>query len=366
MQINLYCKFIFGILFIFLLSFNAYADGPAERKGVATTIFTSGSKPSDNEIKEAQDKAVAAAWDSYTAEFNSSKMKQYMLVKDDIKKNMKDYLISFVLIENQVNKDSKTITSIVKVKINESALDSKLSILSAAGQRASGEGSTIAFIFMVRQLDSTTVFKDKETSITQKKTAKKSTDSMKGDTDSLATDSFDKTTSGGSIEKKSATLKYRLLNNSVSSKDIESSMNSVLSPNGFEVSSYDDIVAECGGTPRNKIEKEFIETNDMSVETRKIVIKASRDCEVKFFSIATLDVGVSEKDSAGNQSIVVSVRADVDNIEKKLPKKVASIGPLQARGSGSDEQSAAREAIKNAAVEAAKVIVDQLNAKGLN
>jgi hypothetical protein len=366
MQINFHHKFSLGIFLFFFFIFNLYAEGPAERKGMATITFTSNSSPSDNELKEAQDKAVIAAWDSYTAEFNPSKMKQYMLVKDEIKKNIKDYLISYILVENQINKEAKSITSIVKVKINESALDVKLSTLSAAGQKASGEGSTITFVFVVRQLDSSTIFKDKEVSIVQKKNAKKSTDSIKGDTDSLATESFDKTTTGGSVEKKSATLKYKILNSSVNSKDIESSMNSILSPNGFEVTSYDDIVAECGGIPRTKIEKEFIETNDMSITTRKAVIKASRDCEVKFMSLATLDVGVSEKDSAGNQSVVVSVRADIDNIEKKLPKKVASIGPVQSRGAGSDEQIAAREAIKSAAIEAAKVIVDQLNAKGLN
>ena len=70
MQISLYRNLLLGITLFLLVNFNVYADGPAERKGVATTTFSS-SKPSDNELKDAQDKAVNAAWDSYTAEFNT-------------------------------------------------------------------------------------------------------------------------------------------------------------------------------------------------------------------------------------------------------------------------------------------------------
>ena len=367
MQVRKYILNLFVLFNLALyLSSMAYAESPIERKGAATSNYTSGSKPNDNEIKDAHDKAVASVWDSYTAEFNTAKMKQYMLVKDDIKSHLNDFIISFVLIEDQINPDSKTITSVVKLKINESALEAKLSTLSAAGQKSSGEGSAIAFVFTVRQLESSISYKDKVVSMSQNKSAKRSTNTMGATTDSVSSESIDKSTTGGSVEKKSSSLKYHSLNISVSSKDIESAMNSVLSPKGFEVSSYDDIVAQCGGIPRKKIEKEFIETNDMSVESRKVVIKSFRDCEIKFFSTATLDVGLADKDAAGNQSVVVSVRADIDNIEKKLPKRVASIGPVQAIGSGPDDQTATREAIKNAAIEAAKVIVDQLNAKGLN
>jgi hypothetical protein len=263
-------------------------------------------------------------------------MKQYGLVEEEIKKDLGRFIISSVLVENQIDEKAKTITSIVKIKINDVALDMKLSTLSKAGQTASGEGSAIVFIFTARQVDSLKSFEDKKVSIKQSKSSKKSTDTMDGDTDAL-------------------------------SEELDNAMNAVLSPNGFEVIAYDDVVNECEGVEKSVIDTEFIEKNAMSRLSRKAATKASRDCDVKYLSVGTLDIGAPGRDTVtGDIVITVSVRAQVKNIEKRLPKTVASIGPIQASGTGSDEQVAGRNALKEAAIEAAKALVNQLNAKGLN
>ena len=126
-------------------------------------------------------------------------------------------------------------------------------------------------------------------------------------------------------------------------------------------------MSECGGVEKTIIDKEFIENNAIQRKSRKSATDASRICDVKYLSVGTLDIGAPGRDSVtGNTLITVSVRAQVKNIEKRLPKTVASIGPIQASGTGSDEQVAGRNALKNAAIEAAKALVNQLNAKGLN
>jgi hypothetical protein len=353
-------------IFLLIIFFSFYVSAEVEVKGIATYQYSS-SSPGDKELKEAQSLAKNAAWKTYTSKFNAAKMKQFMLVEEEINQKIDDYIISSVLVENQVDKDNKSITSIVKIKINEVALDAKLSTLSAAGQASSGEGNNIVFVFASRQLESSKNFNTKETKIKEEKSAKKITDSMAGDTDAVTSESFEKSTTGGSNERKSDQIKYKSANNSISAKDIDSAMKSVLSPMGFEVSIYDDIVSYCGGVERMEIEKEFINSNDISRKSRKSAIDASRGCEVKFFSVGTLDVGIGEKDPVtGDTVVTVSVRAEVDDISKKIPKNVASIGPIQASGNGVDEQTAAREALKSAAIEAAKSIVDQLNAKGIN
>jgi hypothetical protein len=154
---------------------------------------------------------------------------------------------------------------------------------------------------------------------------------------------------------------------SVNSADLDAAMSEILSPNGFEIIGYGDVVSECGGVEKTIIDAEFIEKNDIQRESQKSATDASRKCEVKYLSVGTLDIGAPGRDSVtGDTVITVSVRAQVKDIEKKLPKTVASIGPIQASGTGSDEQVAGRNALKNAAIEAAKALVNQLNAKGLN
>ena len=360
-------KILFMIMFLVLTISNLYAD--TEIKAAASYNYktTFGSSPSDNDLKKAQERAKVAAWNLYTSQFDLSKMKQYMLVEEEIKKDLGRYIISSILIENQINKKAKTINSIVKIKVNDIALDAKLSTLSTAGQSASGEGNIIVFIFTVRQVESLKSFDERKVNISETKSAKKSTDTMEGAVDSLNQENFEKLTTGGSSEKKSAVIIYKKTTMSISSADLETSMSEVLSPNGFEISTYDDVVTECGGVEKSIIDSEFIKTNNIQRKTKKSATDASRGCEVKFLSIGTLDIGAPGKDSVtGDTVITVSVRAKIQNIEKNLPKTVASIGPLQASGTGSDEQVAGRNALKNAAREVAKSLVNQLNAKGLN
>ena len=360
-------KILLTIVFLALTINNLHAE--TEIKAAASYSYekTFGSSPSDDDLKNAQEKAKEAAWNLYTSKFDLARMKQYGLVEGEIKKDLGRFIISSVLVENQIDEKAKTITSIVKIKINDVALDMKLSTLSKAGQTASGEGSAIVFIFTARQVDSLKSFEDKKVSIKQSKSSKKSTDTMDGDTDALSEESFEKTTTGGSTEKKSAVIKYKKTTSSISSEELDNAMNAVLSPNGFEVIAYDDVVNECEGVEKSVIDTEFIEKNAMSRLSRKAATKASRDCDVKYLSVGTLDIGAPGRDTVtGDIVITVSVRAQVKNIEKRLPKTVASIGPIQASGTGSDEQVAGRNALKEAAIEAAKALVNQLNAKGLN
>ncbi len=144
-------------------------------------------------------------------------------------------------------------------------------------------------------------------------------------------------------------------------------MGEVLFTAGFEVVSYDDVVSECGGTERYVIADEFRESDEMSRPSRKGAIKASRECEVEIFATGTLDVGVQDTDSVtGNIAVWVNVRGQVWSIKKRLPRKIASVGPVQFKGEGPNDDVAKRNALILAAREASKAIVDQLNAKGIH
>lgn len=360
-----------------LLSFAGYAGSiqqsfadTVEVKGVVVVPYSSGlfsSKPDDKSNQGAMKEAKLEAWKLYTAKFNDAKMKIYLGMKDKFLSNIDQYIQNIRVVDKSVDKDSKSISIVVRATVNETAVDATLGATSAAGKQATGKGTPFVFLFLSRQASSTKVFDNKRITVSKKEKSNATEDRSQQtddlDASSSKTVDTEKNTTGGSTERKKAKTSYEVS----SSQDIDAAIGDVLSTSGFEVISYDDVVANCGGTDRAAIAKEFSQSDDMSTETRKSVINATRDCEVNIFATGTLDVGVQDTDPvSGNKRVFVSVRGQVWNIDGKLPRKVASVGPVQFSGLGPDEDVAMRSALNLAAREAGKIIVDQLNAKGIH
>jgi hypothetical protein len=358
-----------GLMSTILFNSTAIAD-TVDVKGVVVVPYNNGwlsSKPDDRSNQDAMRQAKLEAWKLYTAKFNDAKMKSYLINKDKFEKNIDQYIQNISIVDKEVDKDSKSIKLVVRATVNETAVDATIGSMSQASKQATGKGTPFVFLFVSRTASSIKTFDDKRINITKKEknsaNEDRSQQSEEIDASSSKSMEIDKTTSGGSVERKKSKTKYEVS----SSQDIDSAMGDVLSTSGFEVISYDDVVANCGGVDKTHVSQEFMQFDDMSTETRKSVINASRDCEVSIFATGTLDVGVQDTDpSSGNKRVIVSVRGQVWNIENKLPRKIASVGPVQFSGLGPDDIVAQRNALNLAAKEAAKVIVDQLNLKGIH
>lgn len=352
-----------------LFTSNVVAE-TADVKGVVVVPYSTGwfsSKPNDKSNIDAMRQAKLEAWKLYTAKFNAAKMKAYLQVKEQFEKNIDEYVQNISIVDKSVDKEAKSIKLVVRATVNVTAVDAALGSMSQAAKQGTGKGTPFVFLFVSRTASTIKSFDDKKitVSITESGSAdeERSQQSDEIDASSSKTMEMEKATTGGSVERKKSKLTYEVS----SSQDIDSAMGDVLSTSGFEVISYDDVVANCGGADKTEVGKEFSESDDMSTETRKSVINASRDCEVTIFATGTLDVGVQDTDpSSGNKRVVVSVRGQVWNIENKLPRKIASVGPVQFSGLGSDDVVAQRNALNLAAKEAAKAIVDQLNLKGIH
>ena len=105
-------------------------------------------------------------------------------MKENIEQNIDGHIISSEVVEN-IDQGTKTLKTIIKIKINDTAISNKLSTLSAAGQTASGENSGIVGIFITRELESRRSFKEKKVDIAATKEAKSVSESMQGGTDSM-------------------------------------------------------------------------------------------------------------------------------------------------------------------------------------
>jgi hypothetical protein len=60
------------------------------------------------------------------------------------------------------------------------------------------------------------------------------------------------------------------------------------------------------------------------------------------------------------------VRGQVWDVTRRLPKKVASVGPIQFSGLGPNPKVAKSNALILASREASRELVNQMNAKGLH
>ena len=358
------------ILLLFLLIPVYSFAATSQVRGVVTvpysgTLFSK--DPKTAEKSGAMREAKLQVWDLYTSKFSAAKMNQYLSVKDKFTNNIDDFILNLRVLDENVDKKSKTITITVRGTVNETAVDAVFGSLAAAGQQSSGEGSYFTFIFVSRKEISSKTKDNKRIDVVQVKTASTANESMAvSDTSMTASsdsNSVVKKTTGGSTESSATKHVYEVS----SSQDINSSMGQVLSTAGFEIVDYDDVVSECGGAERTEIAEEFKLNDDMSRASRKSAINAARDCEVPLFATGTIDVGVQDVDpSTGLKRVYVSVRGQVWNIERRLPKKVASVGPVQFSGLGPNDSVAMRNALNFAAEEASKSIVEQLNAKNIN
>ena len=86
------------ILFSFI-NFNSYSS-EIFSKGSGTVQVKNVKKIKPEESELAKKKAVESAWKKYTGKFDVSKMKQYMLIEEDI--NLDDYINDVQVLDNVV------------------------------------------------------------------------------------------------------------------------------------------------------------------------------------------------------------------------------------------------------------------------
>ena len=145
-----------------------------------------------------------------------------------------------------------------------------------------------------------------------------------------------------------------------------SSASDTLNGSGIEYVGYDDIVSNCHGVEPKRFQAEFVQADELSPQTRALVINAARECEVRYFATGTVDTEVASVDPVtGNQKVFVSVRTQLWDTSKKLPRKIASVGPKQYSGLGPNQHVASLNALALATRDVTRTLVDQLNAKGI-
>ena len=331
-------------------------------------------KPSDEQRRKALSLAKDEVWKSYLGRQDSSTLSMVEKNKDAFTKRLDEIVTGIDILDEQVNKDARRIKYTVRAVVNDNIVSSIISAANAGAK--SGEGSPFGFLILPRLQSEAKSF---DATVTKKATAttKMVTESLSADqvkeTDGGASErnvSGDKVSmsmsakTSGSTVRKAQQVKWKLGD----AKDVDASISKYLTESGYEPSSYADIAAECGTAKTQAVRQDLLEseTAELSDDVRVQVFAAGRKCELRFFAVGTLDFDSIEQDrNSGGVRARASVNIQVYDIKARLPRKVASVGPVEFYGVGPQEDGARSDALKKSAKEAAQIIVNQLRAKGL-
>lgn len=340
---------------------------PYERKGA----FDSDPKPEF--LREGTQKATVQAFNQYIGVcFDPGRTQEYLSIKDRILGGLEDY-VSVTSKQQVWDKDTRIVQTKVNIQVNTTLLDG-IFISSSPASVSGGDGSYMVWLFAAKQAISTVggtikTFDSKKTKITKEQMAESSTESAVDDGTTMAAsaeaESLSKETSGGNTVQKgtvvtSAEREYIL----IPTKDFDRKISGILSLAKFESVDYLDALDMCGGEELEVIQAEIGLNGRMSRATRKRVINGLRECEITFLAIGTIDINTPMPDKrTGGFSVVVSVTGEVLDLSRRLPKKVAVIGPVQKRAGAIEDNEAVRRALISAGELAGQEIVSRLNAK---
>lgn len=336
-----------------------------EVKGQVSHQYEGGlfsSSPSDEDKVEAVKAAKLAALKQYVSTFNVSKQQQYSKIEDEVVKNIDDYISSYTIVAEDVNENLKLLNLVIRADINENKINAQLKGTTTAGTMASGDGSAFSFMFVAREITESKVFKTRDTTISQGEQEHDARQHVSGSGINESVSNYSKTTSGGNIVRKTSQEKYRTL----ATTDFDAAFNEVLTGMGYETVDYADVLSNCGGASISSIKNAFATSDELPQNLRNKAIKGAKSCDVKYFAVGYMNVSVPELDPvSGEQKVIVSINGMVWNIDKKLPRKVASVGPVQYFGLGPDKDTARRNALRLAAKSAAETVSNQLGNKDL-
>ena len=331
-------------------------------------------KPSDEQRRKALSLAKEEVWKNYLGRQDSSMLAMAEKNKDTLIKRLDEIITSIEIIDEIVNKDARRIKYTVRAVVNDNIVSS---IISSSTQGAkSGEGSPFGFLILPRlqieakSFDATITKKASATTkiVTENVAVEKLKESDDGSSennvsgDKVSMSATAKTS--GSTVRKAQQVKWKMGD----AKDVDATISKYLTESGYEPSSYADIAGECGTVKTQEVRQDLLasETAELSDDVRVQVFSAGRKCELRFFAVGTMDIDSIEQDkNTGGVRARASVNIQVYDIKPRLPRKVASVGPIEYYGVGPQEDGARSDALRNSAKEAALIIVNQLRSKDL-
>ena len=369
------------ITFIYINSAYANCSNEDTFKGKASfeypkpTGFLAKAKATPEVIEKTENLAKSKILEAYINKCldDRSKIEQYMRDKNKIDSQL-DKFISIVRKKEKDDTNNRIYSVTLGGNVNAKIFET---LLFGPGKVKGGKNTRMVALFVARKATSTKtkIYKDKETNIASVTQAAGSEKSVASDGSTTVVNkevsSFAKIQKGGSTEKKRNSSKREWV--IMPSSDLNKNILGVFSKSGYRGMSYKIFSKFCGTTPTSIVEEEFSQSDSLSEDTEFAIFTAideaaRKQCKVKFFATGTMNVNTALPDTVnGGYSALVSVRADVKMfIQGEFPETVASIGPIQIRANGAEDNEAERNALDKAGKTAAQEIINTLRSAGIN
>lgn len=320
-----------------------------------------------NEEREAIIAAKKNALVKFAAKnFDKARLELYQKIEPEIFANLDQYVIEYVKLEDEVDKNSKRYIVTIEATINttriENAINKNSAAFIAAAAPLSG-ASYMTFVFVARELASRKMFDAKRSTFNKNEEnntgfqQKSVAENGQSASSSLQKTSVINQTMGGETEIAANQLKYQ----TTTLTEVDNAVNSVLTQARYEV-----VDPGYAGLNLESFRSDYSTGKDISPNTLDNAIKILREKEFRYLAIAYMDVGLPETDSvSGLPRVTVTVTAKVSDLTPKFPKTVASIAGKPYSGLGSNPEVAKQNALNEAATRSASELVDQMREKNI-
>lgn len=375
-------KFLVLSVFCLALIFPGVANASSVRASFDIPydagIFSS--EPSAEFKSKALDRGRLEVWRAYQVKLDSTKIVDIERNKASIEARLGDIVTNLSIIDERVVKDSRIVKYTVRGTVNTILLDTLLQA-AGGGVTASGGGSLFGFLFVPR-MQAETEELDATVTKAAKATAAKSRESVTSDQvkevdggveertiEGAEVKTGAKVTTSGSATRRAAQSSWT----AVEAKGVDAEVNKVLTESGFESSSFNDILAECGEGSADGLIDELVNSKTMNFTRNnfKTVSAALKECKVRFFGVGYLDIdSIQKDDQTGGWLVRVSVNVNVRDYgavhsgDKRVATTVATVQESTS-GIGRTQEAARDSALQAAGRQAATIVASQLRSKGL-
>jgi len=344
------------MLAMFLLAAPVLRAQVEKEKGSGDIAYgTFGKKASDE--RAAQNEARKNALKRYAAKQNTAWQQSYAAHEAAILQKLDTYVPEYVVLGEEVDKSSRRYSVTVEASIDRAALDRLFGSLKPTAEY-------FAFVFVAREQKSRTEHAPATEATTDRRTFNQASEDVAlapdGSAAARTTETHDRTRtqSGGSTTVSTTDREYRAF----TITQVDAAVNSVLSPAGLEA-----VAGVDAGLDIEAFLRDFGAGSDVTPATRAAAVKTCRENDIRYLAFATMDVGIPSKHpNTGKDSVYVTVTAEVVDLSQKFPRKVAAVTGVPYQGEGPDSDVARTNALNTAAVETARVLLDQLRAKDGN
>ena len=339
-------------------------------------FFSGTPKPSPEVIAEGITKAKQSVLQKFISKCvtERNKLDQYIKVKESIDSQTDSFVN--VTRSKQNQKDLKLnvkVRATVNSKLFESLLYSGNNTASSSNVGKKRKRMVSFFIARKAESTDTKIYDDK---IAKIKKAEKGMAAEKSATTDGTTSvvnkqesAYKKTITGGSreIKQRSSERSWVIM----PSSDLNNNISKTLSNNGFRGIRYPSFAKRCGAPSSDIIEEEFSTLDKLTDDTEAEIFDAIAENDrcnrsIGFVAIGTINVNSALVDKvSGNFTVSASIRVDVSEIIDGFPEVVASIGPVQVRSQGLEDNEAEKNALIKAGEKAAQEIVNSLRAQGI-